>query len=80
MTTWTMTLFHNVAPDIKSIFGQETTISSPIVVALRLLCLSTTSTVTRIIGLLETGGRASWSKMAEAFTRFPNSEGSRWAF
>lgn len=79
MTTWTTTLFHNVAQDIKSTFGQEVTISSPVAVASRLRCVSTISIATRIIVVLETGGRASSSKMAEAFTRFPNSEGSRWA-
>jgi hypothetical protein len=76
MATWTA-LLQNVAQDIVWIFGQETTISSPIVVTSRPLGVSTIFTITRIIGVLEVGGRASWSKMVEVFTRFPNSEGSR---
>jgi len=78
MTTWTATLLQNVAQDIESIFGQETTVSSPMVVTSRLQCVSPIFATTRIVGVLEIRGRASWSKMAEVFTRFPNSEGSRW--
>jgi hypothetical protein len=78
MMTWTATPSQNVAQDIESIFSQETTVYSPTVVTSRQLCVSTIFSTTRIIGVLEFGGRAPWSKMAEVFTRFPNSEGSRW--